>query len=348
MIGKKQTENLKKELEKKNLDALLLMNYSSGHIDKNFYYFTGIEWVEHSYAIITKDSEKLYLPKFEIDRCVAETWIKDIEELPKKKSFENIVKKLKGKKVGINGEFLTANTFEGLKKQKIKAVDLSSAISNLRIIKTNEEIELLKKAIDITAKFYEKIDFSKSETEIAADIQYIAAKNGIKLLAFDPIVAFDANSALPHYRTGFSHGNRVLLIDSGAAYKGYHADVTRTFGLKEGDKEFEKIYNLVLEVQEKAIKMVRPGAKASSIDKFVRSELKKKGYNFIHSTGHGIGLEIHEAPAISESSKDILKENMVHTIEPGIYLKGKFGVRIEDDVLVTKNGCEVLTKGVGK
>src|SRR3989344_318554 len=344
MIGKQQTENLRRELQKKKLDALLLINYSSDHIDKSFQYFTGIEWVEHSYAIITKDSEKLYLPKFEINRCETETWIKNIEELPKKKSFETIIGTLKKKKIGINGEFLTANTFQKLKAKKI--TDLSAEIRKLRIIKTKEEIELLRQAIRITEKFYHNINFSGTEMEIAADIQDRASRSGAKL-AFDSIVAFDGNSALPHAKVTNGKGSRVLLIDSGAAYKGYHADVTRTLPVRE-DKEFEKIYGIVLDIQERAINMVSPGVKASAIDKFVRGELKRKGFEFIHSTGHGIGLEIHEAPAISEKSKDVLKENMVHTIEPGIYLKGKFGVRIEDDVLVTKNGCEVLTKNIGK
>ncbi|HIK00670.1 TPA: aminopeptidase P family protein [archaeon] len=346
MIGKEQTENLRKELEKKKLDALLLINFSSEHIDNTLYYFTGIEWVEHSYAIIGKDFEKLYLPQFEIERCEKETWIKQIEELPKQKTLENITKSLRGKKVGINGEFLPANTFEKL-KAKLKLTDFSSAIKNLRIIKTQGEIALIKKAANITAKFYQNLDFSKNETQISADIGFICAQNNAKL-AFDPIVAYDSNSALPHAKTTLNNGNGALLIDSGAAYKGYHADVTRTFSLKENDTEFEKIYDLVLNVQEKAIEKVKPGVKANAIDNFVRGELKKKGYKFIHSTGHGIGLEIHEAPAIAEKSKEILKENMICTIEPGIYLSGKFGVRIEDDILVTKDGCEVLTKGIKK
>ncbi len=346
MIGKEQTQNLRKELEKKKLDALLLINFSSDHIDKNFYYFTGIEWVEHSYAIIGKDFEKIYLPLFEIERCEKETWIKQIEESPKQKVLENITKNLKNKKVGINGEFLPANTFEKL-KMKLKLTDLSGVIKNLRMIKTQEEIALIKKAANITAKFYQNLDFSKNETEIAADTGFICAQNNAKL-SFDPIVAYDSNSALPHAKTTFNSGNRALLIDSGAAYKGYHADITRTFSLRENDSEFEKIYDLVLSVQEKAIEMIKPGVRASSIDKFVRAELKKKGYKFVHSTGHGIGLEIHEAPALAEKSKDILKENMVCTIEPGIYLSGKFGIRIEDDFLVTKNRYEVLTKGIKK
>ena len=345
MYGKKQTENLRKELEKKKIDVLLLVNYSSDHTDDNFYYFTGIEWIEHAFAIITKETEQLYLPSFEIERCKNETWIKNIAELPKQKPFENIMRSLKEKKVGINGEFLTANTYEKLRK-KVKTADLSGVIRNLRIIKTQDEIDLIRKAIHITGKWYHNVDFSKAENEIAADIQAVAAKNGAKA-AFDSIVAYDSNSALPHAKVTNRKGSRVLLIDSGAAYKGYHADVTRTFPVRE-DKEFEKIYGIVLDIQERAINMVSPGVKASAIDKFVRSELKRKGFEFIHSTGHGIGLEIHEAPAISEKSKDILKENMVHTIEPGIYLKGKFGIRIEDDVLVTRNGYEVLTKGIGK
>ena len=248
MARKEQTENLRNELEKKKLDALLLINFESEHVDKAFYYFTGIEWIENSYVIIGKDFEKLYLTPFEVERCQKETWIKEVNELPKQKAFETIAKTLKGKKVGINGSFLPANTFEKLKAQKLKLTDLSETIRNLRIIKTQEEIALLKKAAAITGKFYEKIDFSKNETEIAADIQYIAAQNGAKL-AFDSIVAYDKNSALPHAKVTTESGTRALLIDSGADYKGYHADVTRTFGLKQNDIEFEKTYSVLQETQ---------------------------------------------------------------------------------------------------
>ncbi len=233
-----------------------------------------------------------------------------------------------------------------------------------RIIKTKKEIELIKRAVslgkeafDRFSHFLQKEGEGKTEQELHFELIKILTKKGEFDLSFSPIVAINENAAKPHAlasKKALKNGD-LLLIDAGIKYKRYCSDRTRTAEFnghitfqKEqrfSDKKKQKIYDIVLKAQEAAIKKIKPGVKASDIDKAAREVIEKAGFGkfFVHSTGHGVGLDIHELPVISFKNKEtIIEENMIFTIEPGIYLNGEFGVRIEDMVVVTKDGCEIL------
>lgn len=335
-------EKLSKELSKKNLDLLLLINRDLSQIDPNFYYLTRAYKFENSTAILGKNSV-LYVPEFEITRAERESSVKNIQKIPEKKFWEKIAEELKGKKVGINGNFLPLNLYKKLEKLKVKIDDFSKNLEEMRVIKTKDEILLIKKAVKKTMRVIKNLKHEKPENEIVADICYEFARKKMTP-AFEPIVAFDADSTVPHFEVGSKVGGKCLLVDIGVFYKGYCSDITRTFLLRGVNSELKKIYEIVKEAQELAIEKIKPGVKARDVDKVAREHLQKNSFKLEHAAGHGIGIEIHEKPSISVKSEEILKEGMVFTVEPGIYLKGKYGVRIEDDVLVTKKGCEVLSR----
>lgn len=231
----------------------------------------------------------------------------------------------------------------------LKAIDLSS----LRIIKTEEEINLIKKACDITDDIFKKLIKEIKVNQTEKDIEKILLKLIIDSDADDysfwPIIAAGKNSANPHWKaTDYKiKENDIITIDFGVKYKNYISDITRTFSIgKKVSKEEEAIHALVLEGMEEAIKMIKPGIKISELEKKVRKIFKRENYEkyFNHALGHGIGLEVHENPIVYQTNDDLLQENMVITIEPGIYINGKYGCRIEQDIWVTKNGGIQLNK----
>ncbi len=232
-----------------------------------------------------------------------------------------------------------------------------------RIIKTNKEINLLKKAsllgkkgFKSFAKYLVKNGLDKSEKYLYFKNMELMGKSGKYDLSFNPIVAFNKNSAKPHaHPTSLKlKENDLILVDAGIKYKRYCSDRTCTSSLTntinfKRDQKFkrkkqQKIYDIVLKAQQTAITKARVGMKASQIDKFARDIIKKAGYEkyFVHSTGHGVGLDIHEYPNISAKNDTIIKENMVFTIEPGIYLPNDFGVRIEDTVAMQNGNAVIL------
>ena len=237
-----------------------------------------------------------------------------------------------------------------LKENKISVYPDKNSIIEQRTIKNKEEIKNIKKACDIVSKVFEtvkkKVVPGMTELDIHFKIEEEFAKNHV-VQSFKTIVASGPNSANPHHISGNRkiRKNDIVLIDMGCIYKGYCSDLTRTFFVGKENKQQVKIWNIVKQAHDEALIKVKQNMKTSDIDLSARNKIKQEGYekNFIHTTGHGVGLDIHEAPVIGSKSNEILKEGMVITIEPGIYLEKKFGVRIEDTVLVTKNGYKVLT-----
>jgi Xaa-Pro aminopeptidase len=237
-----------------------------------------------------------------------------------------------------------------LKEHKISVYPDKNSIIEQRTIKNKEEIKNIKKACDIVSKVFEtvkkKVVPGMTELDIHFKIEEEFAKNHV-VQSFKTIVASGPNSANPHHISGNRkiRKNDIVLIDMGCVYKGYCSDLTRTFFVGKESKQQVKIWNIVKQAHDEALIKVNQNMKTSDIDLSARNKIKQEGYekNFIHTTGHGVGLDIHEAPVIGSKSNEILKEGMVITIEPGIYLEKKFGVRIEDTVLVTKNGYKVLT-----
>lgn len=238
----------------------------------------------------------------------------------------------------------------------VTLVPSEGVVESGRLTKDADEVETFRLAGTMLAKCVAPaltaVRRGRSEREIAADIEYILASHGFEDRAFPTIVASGPNSALPHARPSerrLTTGDLVLL-DFGGVYAGYCVDISRTACVGSANSESKRLHAAVLEAQQEAIDAVRPGVVASEIDSSARSVLKRHGLAdaFGHSTGHGLGLEVHEAPRIgrvSEPGTDrTVSSGMVFTIEPGVYVPGSGGVRIEDDILVTEKGCEVLTQ----
>ena len=262
------------------------------------------------------------------------------------------VKKQNIKTVFIDFSKTTLSRYEELKELfcGIEIKDSSDLMLNLRLIKTDDEIKSIKKACKISEKAVkETFACAKegiTEKELLKILEDKMFSLGADCMAFDSIVAFGKNSAVPHHETGKTKlkAGDAVLIDTGSIINGYCSDITRMAFFGKPDKEFLKVYNAVLSANVKAEKEIYAGMTGKAADKIARDELVKAGYGkyFTHSLGHGVGLEIHENPRLSPKSDDILEKNTVLTIEPGVYIDGKFGVRIEDTCLMTAAGAKRL------
>jgi Xaa-Pro aminopeptidase len=241
-------------------------------------------------------------------------------------------------------------------KRKAGLIPTHGFIEEFRQIKEGEEIEKIKKAVRITSaalKFIKSfISAGRKEIEVVAELERFIRYRGASNSAFDIIVASGPNSSFPHHIPSGRKikNNESVLIDIGVDYLGYKSDLTRVFFLGKMNIQVRKIYDIVLAAQGRAIEKIRPAQTISEIDRAARRYITRKGYGgfFGHNLGHGVGLEIHEEPQISGKENNPLKPGMVFTVEPAIYLPGKFGIRIEDTVLVTGKGCEVLDGTIDK
>ncbi len=229
---------------------------------------------------------------------------------------------------------------------------LSSLLEKLRAVKDAPEIAALRRSVELNSRVFEaalpRLRPGRRETDVAAEIEHLMRRKGGQGPAFDTIVAAGQRSALPHARPTHNllRKNDLVLLDHGVILDGYASDMTRTVALGNLDSDRRRLYGAVLEAQLAAIAVVRAGIPARQVDQQARSVLEKHGLkeSFVHSTGHGVGLEIHERPRLGRGERTRLQAGMVVTIEPGAYVEGLGGVRIEDMVLVTANGCEVLTR----
>ncbi len=241
---------------------------------------------------------------------------------------------------------------KAMRKRGVKVRSGGSPVNNLRMIKDSEEVEILREAARITDRC---VDHLKSlvrpgmtEWDITTEIEFFYRKNGCTGTSFPPIVASGRGSSMPHYETSMEkkiETGETLLIDMGCVYRGYNSDLTRTFFVGSIPEPVRDIYRVVLEAQQAAVNSVRPGVTTGKVDAVARDYITARGYGdyFGHSLGHGYGLEVHELPAVKNDGGLVLKKNMTVTIEPGIYLPGIGGVRIEDMVLVTARGGESMT-----
>ncbi|MBI5679963.1 MAG: aminopeptidase P family protein [Methanobacterium sp.] len=319
------------EMHKERLDSILILN------PINITYLCGFKPSSPS-ILMVKDETVLFTSKMDIEGAIINSKI-PVEDF---KSLDEIKNLLKGT-IGIEGS-MTLETFERLKKGSSFKTKITNIPERLRRVKSNDELKNIKKAIDIAENSMNKIELkeSMSENELAAQIEYKMRINGSNKAAFDTIVASDTRSSLPHAEASNNPLKNPVVIDWGAVYNNYCSDTTRT--IIETEKH-EEIFEIVLEAQKKAIDVIKPGIKVSYVDKVARDVIEEYGYgdSFIHSTGHGVGLEVHESPSLSKRYETKLEKGMVITVEPGIYLKDEFGVRIEDMVQV-KNKGRVLNK----
>lgn len=256
-------------------------------------------------------------------------------------------------KLGFEQDTLTYSSYTAYKKQvEAEFVPTSGLVEKLRLIKTDSEIKILKEAAQIADAAFEHIlSFIRpgvSEIEVSNELEFFMRKQGATSSSFDIIVASGLRSALPHGVASekvIEKGDFVTL-DFGAYYKGYCSDITRTIAVGEPSDQLKEIYNIVLEAQLRGVNGIKAGLTGREADALTRDYITEKGYGeyFGHSTGHGVGLEIHEAPSLAVQSEMVLEPGMVVTVEPGIYIPGVGGVRIEDDIIVTSEDNEVITK----
>jgi Xaa-Pro aminopeptidase len=263
-------------------------------------------------------------------------------------------KRGRAKTVGIESEHFTVaekKRLTQLRPAGVRLKDAPSIVERFRMVKDEEEISLIKDAVMLGARIFDRglevLRPGTKEVEVAAEMELAARRGGAEAMSFDTIIASGPRSALPHGRASLQPiGSAGFVVcDFGVILSGYCSDQTRTVWVGSVSGEARQAYEAVRQAQQAAIDAVRPGIAVSEVDSAARKVLRKAGLGryFTHSTGHGVGLEIHESPRVADGQKEVLQPGMVITIEPGVYFPGKWGVRIEDMVVVTAGGCEVLT-----
>jgi len=317
----------------------------------NVAYTTGFSGGD-SWAVITKGGVYLLTDSRYIEQAKSECpGCRIIERgASLTEAAARLVKKLKSVRTVAIEKSVSLATFDALKKDvKARLKTVGIIIEQLRNIKDDSEIASIKKAAQIAAEALKKtrryIKPGSSENELAGVLDFEIRKLGA-LTSFETIVAFGANASRPHHQPGTRRlkKNDTVLIDFGVRYRNYCCDLTRCFVVGRASDFYRKVYNAVKEAQAAAIEMVKPGVGKKEVDARARAVIKKYDLPvYGHGTGHGLGLEVHEEPVISGKSKGKLQAGMVFTIEPGVYIPGKLGVRIEDDILVTEKGYKVLS-----
>lgn len=274
------------------------------------------------------------------------------------KTIFQLCRSLKVKRLGFDGQSLNFSEYQKLRNILGAGVELKQTqnlVERLRQIKEPRELQKIKQAIAFTSQAFgflkKTIKPGRREEDIAVDLEFFIRRKGAGL-AFAPIIASGINSAFPHAKISSQklRKNEPITVDIGVDFEGYKSDLTRVFFLGKIPLFYRKIYQIIREAQAKAISAIYPGQSVNEIDRLARNYIKQKGLGrfFGHSLGHGVGLEVHEQPKISNREKTKIEAGMIFTIEPGIYLPGKFGMRIEDMVLVKENGCEVLSGFIHK
>ncbi|MEM0358147.1 MAG: Xaa-Pro peptidase family protein [Candidatus Bathyarchaeia archaeon] len=341
----------KKAFEEKGFDGFLIAN------EANMLYFAGFPGA--SCLLFPRDGENmLYVYGVNYEQAKAEGKGFHVELV---KRDENLMAKVAAKALdfGIKKlafDTLTVENYRSLAKGlrgKAKLKPMGKLVWELRKVKDSGEIELMRKAGELVCEgmkaAYETVKPGVREYEVAAEIEYAMRRKGSWGTAFDTIVASGARSAFPHggcTDREIREGD-LVVVDIGACYRYYRSDMTRTLVAGKPSEKQKKLYEVVKTAQRKAVQAVKATAKAKDIDTVARKIIEEAGHgvNFVHSLGHGIGLEVHEPPALSQQSKDKLAAGNVVTIEPGIYIVGFGGIRIEDTVLVREQGSEKFTDG---
>jgi len=341
----------------RTVDAVLVYNRDS--LDRNFLYMTGLDTgVFENCGLVFERNGRMYV----FATTLEEEILKSIEKYAEimvykdKQERNNTLKTVlsKYKTIGISFDSASHSLYIQLKEllENVELVDIGNAFKAARMIKSEDEIKKIKKACDIVSavadEFPKYLKRGTTELDLCAEIDYQMKKRGAQAAAFQTIVAFGANASKPHYSGGdvpLCNGD-IVLIDFGGQYMGYVSDISRTYLTGNPGGDIIKLYNTVLKAQQIALDMIGDGVQVEKVEKAVRRYIDNhesfRG-RFIHSLGHSIGLEVHDNSYPSEDFEKKFAEHMVLTVEPGIYLPGLGGVRIEDDILVKKQSCIILT-----
>jgi Xaa-Pro aminopeptidase len=344
---------LKVELSELKIDGLLVsappnVRYLSGFTGDNGLLLVTPGDTAHSQILFTD-------PRFTIqaaEECVCQ--VQTVTKTPLDQAALQTIRKRRIKRVGFEASRMLYEVYQRIAKSLpagVKLKPIGGVVEKLRMVKSDDEIARIRRSVLTNSEAFERATRSirpgARESTIAAELEYQMRRLGAEKAAFETIVAMGSRSALPHAQPTARKlaNNELLLIDMGACQDGYMSDMTRVLFLGRPTRRVRSMYNAVLKAQLAAIDAVRPGVTAAHVDRAARRVLETEGLGkeFVHSTGHGLGLEIHEGPRLGRRNKTKLAPGMAITIEPGAYVRDFGGIRIEDTVLVTRNGCEVLT-----
>jgi Xaa-Pro aminopeptidase len=340
-------EKIISSLNERGLDGILITSPFNRRYASNFTGTAG--------SVLISQKKSVFITDFRYVEQ-AEKQCKGYEIVQQKKSMKeeiaNQVEKLGIKKLGFEQDYVTFAQYKEFESAfETELIPVSGIIEKLRLIKSESEIKILKEAARIAdAAFEHIITFIQpgiTELEVSNELEFFMRKEGATSSSFDTIVASGHRSALPHgvATDKILEKGDLVTLDFGAYYQGYVSDITRTIAVGEPNEKLKEIYDIVYEAQKRGVASIKPGMSGKEADALTRDYITEKGYGeyFGHSTGHGIGLEVHEGPNLSLKSDIVLEPGMVVTVEPGIYIPGLGGVRIEDDTLITSKGNETLT-----
>ncbi|WP_223066528.1 M24 family metallopeptidase [Paenibacillus caui] len=348
-MANKRVIKVREALQQRNLDALLITS------SINRRYLTGFTG-SSGYVLIT--AEKAYLLtdfRYMTQAPQQAVGFDVVEHGPSvSQSLQELLQAQKATRLGFESDNLSFSAYNKYAEELagVQLIPASGLVEQIRIIKDDEELAVMKEAADLADRtFMHMLEFIKpglTELEVAIEMEFFMRKNGATSSSFDTIIASGERSALPHGVAServIGSGDFVTM-DFGALLNGYCSDITRTVAVGKPSDQLREIYDIVLEAQLNGLAKLGPGMTGREADALTRDIIAKYGYGeqFGHSTGHGLGMEVHEAPRLSKLSDDILKPGMVVTVEPGIYLPGVGGVRIEDDVVITETGIRRLTE----
>ncbi|RJQ17353.1 aminopeptidase P family protein [Candidatus Woesearchaeota archaeon] len=334
---------LQKKLRDEHIDCCFIFNTSLSKQDSNLNYFSGMTFAYGGLFITPSDAILLVPPmellrarKSRIKKAVA---VQDI--------FQALTPLLKGKKTaGLNMDFVSVAEHEKIRTSKTEVINIAALLSELRETKTESELDTIAKACKLTDTIFLELLRQLQEEKLHSPqeaYRFILKKiiDADAKPAFKPILASGKDAASPHAEISKTFARGFLVIDFGLQYKGYCSDMTRTVYIGKPSEKEKKFYDLVLQAQQKTIDFLEKTRDVSKINAFAKQQLGKYAKYFIHSLGHGLGIDVHEPPFFRTAT--IFKTNTVITIEPGIYIPHKLGIRIEDDVVLKKNAV-VLTK----
>lgn len=345
MIRNERIKSLRESMIENKLDAFLINNKA------NRYYMSGFTG-SYGQALITVDGKYIIADGRYFEQL--KTQSPDFEVIDNKTGMEETIQSLieehELSKVGIEAEDMNVNEYLALNKGAVSLIPTANLIEKQRMIKDKDEVAKIKKAGEISDLTYEHIlKFIKpgmTEKQVANEIDQYGLNHGADATAFETIVASGYRSALPHGHASNKviNENEMIIFDFGFMVDRYYSDITRTVSLGKVDDKLKEIYQVTLDAQVKGINSCKSGVPMKGIDKIVRDYISEKGYGdkFLHGTGHGLGLTVHEYPLLNTHSEELLQNHMTFTVEPGIYLAGLGGVRIEDDVWIDDSGNPIV------
>ncbi|MEC0238416.1 Xaa-Pro peptidase family protein [Paenibacillus dokdonensis] len=347
-------EQLEQSMNEKGLDSLLVTD------PKHVYYLTGFASNPHErflgLLLVRGEEPLLIVPALDAEAAAAASSVqKIVTHSDTDNPYLLLQQQFKGSigTLGIEKEQLTVARYEEL-VESVPAkqyADIGPLLRSMRVNKSPEEIKRMKHAMELIEEVLRQglksVKVGVTEIEIVAELEYLMKKLGAQGPSFDTMVLSGPKTALPHGTPGdrkIQHGD-LLMFDMGVYADGYASDITRTFAVGEISPEQKNIYNAVLEANLQGIQAIKPGVTLASVDQAARAAIEKAGYGpyFLHRLGHGLGMDVHEYPSVHGNNTDLVQPGMVFTVEPGVYVAGLGGVRIEDDIFVTENGVEVLT-----